>query len=647
MPSGYRQPPIEDYAIIGDCHGCALVSKEGSIDWLALLRFDEDPAFFRILDGGDGGEDLGGGAWEIVPRGVTRISRAYVPRTNLLRTVFETKTGALEVVDFMPVGRTRSASAHDYVNLNAPGWLVRRLACLEGEVEVEMRIAPRGSGFSKEGLSIEIEGDKVSFAGMLHLWCGGDIEPESGGVRVRYMLKKGQSRDAVLTHVMPLMDPRTRAHECYEVTCAFWREWASYSRFTGNYETAVERSALALKLLTYSPTGALVAAATTSLPEWIGGVRNWDYRFCWIRDATFALYALAALGYSGEAARFSDFLTRRCLREGSTMRIMYGIDGQPFLPERCLDHLTGYHGSTPVRAGNEAAEQLQLDVFGELLDWADLRVALGARLDDDENAMVAQIADYVCKNWHLADHGLWEMRKDPKEFVHGKAMAWVTLDRAARLLGDRPNWQKAREAILESIRAKGLAGQPPYLTQYYGTRDVDGALLQVPMLGLPLSDEILSATVREVQAQLADGELVHRYKGDDGLPGKEGAFMITSFWLVEALLIVGRPNEAREVFEKLLARANDVGLYSEEVHPETGAFLGNFPQAFTHLALISAATSLHLHEVGGVDYVRGSYTDRAKRLVGATEGIKGVVYSALRNGSVKIFSSKDSILAFD
>ncbi|WP_052341324.1 glycoside hydrolase family 15 protein [Salinarimonas rosea] len=642
----YVQPPIEDYALIGDCHGAALVSRAGAIDWLALLRFDDDPTFFRLLDGGQMG-DHGGGAWEILPDGVREVRRAYVERTNVLRTTFVCETGVLEVTDFMPVGRTRAATVHDYVDLNAPGWLVRRLACTEGRVGVTTRFSPRGPGFSKEPLRLVAEEGRIAARGGLMLWCGGDVTERDGAALIRHEIAAGEVVPTVLTHVMPLFDPRERVEHLLEVTCAFWREWAAYVRYRGPYAEHVTRSALALKCLTYAPTGALVAAATTSLPEELGGGRNWDYRFSWLRDACFALFSLSTLGFSGEAARFSDFLTRRCLREGSTMRIVYGIDGQPFLPESTRDDLAGYRGARPVRVGNEAAEQRQLDVFGEVLDWADLRRALGADLGADERSLMASIADHVCLTWHLPDQGLWEMRSGPQDFVQGKAMAWVTLDRAAKILGDRPLWRENRDAILAAILEKGTAGDPPYLTQAFGTDAVDAALLQVPLLGLPLDAEILAETVRRVEADLRVGDLVYRYRGEDGLTGGEGAFMITSFWLVEAYLTMGRGEEARALFERLLARANDVGLYAEEIDPATGGFLGNFPQAFTHLSLISSAALLHLYEIGGAEATRGTNADRARALVGATEGAKALVYALVRNRSVKLFSSRESVLALD
>lgn len=641
LSSAPLQPQIRDYALIGDCHGAALVSRQCSIDWCTLLRFDDDPVFFRLLD------DERGGAWEICVEGAVRTSREYLPRTNILRTRFESESGMLDVVDFMPVGRSRSAGVHDYVTLNAPGWLIRRLECVAGNVHVTSRFAPRTAGFSTEPPEIRIEQDGLCCHGGMKLWYHGAVRLESGDAVIEFDLREGDRRSMVLTGMEALSDPREQADALFETTKAFWTEWAEYSRYRGPYEDAVGRSALALKLLTYAPTGALVAAPTTSLPEEIGGGRNWDYRFCWMRDATYALFALSVLGYSGEGRRFTEFLTRHCLREGSVMRIMYGIDGSPFLPERTLDHLSGYHQSRPVRVGNEAAEQRQLDVFGEVLDWAELRVCLGERLGADETALFTSVADHVCRTWQEPDHGLWEMRGGPRHFTQGKIMAWVTLDRAARLFGDRPIWRENRDAILRAVEDEGCAGNPTYLAQSFGANGTDASLLQVPLLGLPLDDALLERTVRQVEADLKEGDFVYRYRVDDGLAGGEGAFMITSFWFVEALLTVGRGDEARALFERLLGHANDVGLYAEEIDPASGAFLGNFPQAFTHLSLISSAQLLNLYERGGRDALRGTNARRAWSLVGSTEGWKGLVYALVRNRRIRLRSSRRSVLKMD
>jgi alpha,alpha-trehalase len=633
-----EQPPIEDYALIGDCHGGALVSRNGSIDWSTLLRFHDDPEFFRLLD-------HRGGFWDVVVADLLAVTRSYVRNTNILETRFETGSGTLLVTDFMPVGRTRTASAHDYVTLNAPGWLVRRFECLEGDVAFTTRFRPNAANFSLDAPRLRIEEKRICAPGGLAMYHRGDASLSEEGAQVRFALSKGERQTCVLTRVAPLFDPVERADELHRVTLAFWTEWSEYRRYRGPHDEAVARSALALKLLTYAPTGAMVAAPTTSLPEEIGGERNWDYRYSWIRDSTFALFALSVLGYSGEGHRYSHFLRRRCLREGSTLRIMYSVDGEPFLPEREIEHLEGYRGSAPVRIGNEASEQPQLDVFGEVLDWAELRVALGSKLDADEKALIVGIADHVCLTWHLPDHGLWEVRCEPRNFVHGKAMAWVALDRAGRLLGDRDIWQKNREAILRAIMEEGCFGDPPFLAQSFGAQETDAALLQIPLLNLPLPQELVSQTMRRIEADLREGDFVYRYKSGDGLSGGEGAFLSTSFWLVEAMLLEGRAKEAEALFERLLGHANDVGLFAEEIHPASGAFLGNFPQAFTHLALISSANLLYLYKKSGREALRGTNADRARRLAGATEGTRALLHALIRNRRVRLRASRKSVLA--
>jgi len=637
--NGQRCCPIGDYALIGDCHGSALVSRSGSVDWCCLRRFDSDPVFFRLLDAD------GGGSWDVHAEGSVEVSRAYLPGTAVLRTIFRTASGVATVTDFMPVGRSQDAAVHDYVSLNAPCWLVRRFEGVEGQVDLTTRFRPRGMGFATAPLALARGEDGALRGGGLSLWCGGAAEINEDGATIRLCLRPGMVETAVLTQTEPLTDPRRYGDALLDTTLAFWHEWIEYSRYRGPHQDAVMRSALTLKLLTYAPTGALVAAPTTSLPEEIGGERNWDYRYCWLRDASLTLYALGVLGYSGEARCFADFLVHRCFREGSTVHIMYSIDGEPYLPERTLDHLDGYRGSRPVRVGNGAYDQMQLDVHGEVLDWALLRVALGWRLHKDEVNYLRASAGHVSRVWRRPDQGLWEARSGARDFVHGKAMAWAALDRAIRLFGTEPAWEAARSEILAAIRQKGTAGDPPYLTQAFGGTEVDAALLQVPMLGMPLDEALLAETVRRVERELGDGDLVHRYKGEDGLGGGEGAFLITSFWLVDALLAVGRGEEASALFERLLARANDLGLYAEEVDPRTGGFLGNFPQAFTHLALISSATLLHLHGMGGAAAMRGTHADRARRLVGATEGVRALLYALWRNRGIRLRSSKRSVLA--
>lgn len=632
------QPPISDYGLVGDCHGAALVSREGAIEWCALLRFDADPSFFRLLDGA-------GGSWTVAPEDVESVTRAYLPNTNILRTTFVTSTGVLEVEDFMPVGRRREARVHDYVSLNAPGWLVRRFACLSGRVAVSSRFDPRRSGFQRERPRMERREGRVSVEDGIALWTGGEVRLDGAGAEIRFALAEGERESCVMTRVDPLFDPRTVAQSLFETTAAFWREWTEYSRYRGPYAETVIRSALTLKMLTYAPTGAIVAAPTTSLPEAIGGGRNWDYRYSWVRDATYALLALSVLGYGGEGRRFSDYLTRLCLREGSTLQILYDVDGDPFPREREIEGLDGYRGSRPVRVGNAASDQRQLDVFGALLDWAHLRNVLGVPLTADARGFIRGVADHVAAIWDEPDQGLWESRGPPQQFTQGKAMAWVTLDRAARLLGDRPDWRAAREALEAALRRSAARREPPALAQTLDGPAADAALLQLPMLGLPFDHATLAATVERTEAALGAGDLVYRYVSADGLDGGEGAFLMASFWLAQAKLCLGRVEEGRALYERMLARANDLGLFSEQIDPSSGAFLGNYPQAFTHLAVISTAAMLDLCDRKGPEAVRGSNSDRARASVGATEGVRALFFALLRNGGVRLTSSRKSVLA--
>jgi GH15 family glucan-1,4-alpha-glucosidase len=636
--AGDTGPRIADYALIGDCHGAALVGRDGAIDWCALLRFDADPTFFRLLD-------PRGGRWTVEPDAPVAGSRAYRAGSAILRTTFETETGVLEVEDFMPVGRTREAGTHDYVSLNAPGWLVRRFTCRSGRVSLTTRFSPRRAGFDCAAPGFDIAPNRICVEGGLTLWRDGAAEIEDGAAVIRYDLAAGESETCVLTQVEPLFDPREKADALFAATEAFWREWTGYSRYRGRYAAMVERSALTLKLLTYAPTGAIVAAPTTSLPEQIGGARNWDYRYSWVRDAAYALLSLSTIGYAAEGRRFAEYLSKRCLREGSTLQILYDIDGDPFPGEREIEGLEGYRGSRPVRVGNAASDQRQLDVFGALLDWAHLRATLGVRLTTDEKGFLRGVADHVAEIWEEPDQGLWEFRGPPQHFTQGKAMAWVTLDRAARLLGDRPGWRAARDGLIAALNRSAETRDPPALAQTLDGDAADAALLQLPMLGLPLDDGMLAATVARVEDQLGEGDLVYRYRVDDGLEGGEGAFLMTSFWLAQAKLCLGRAEEARALFESLLARANDVGLYPEQIDAESGDYLGNFPQAFTHLAAVSTASMLDLYEREGAEAVRGSNGDRARAAVGATEGAAGLFYALLRNGRVRLRPSHASVLA--
>ena len=642
-----RYKPIGDYALVGDCHGAALTTASGDLDWLTLGRFDAEPIVFPILDA-----DLGG-AWSIRLEGVARTERAYEARTCVMRSVQEGPDGAIEVIDFMPVGRRADAGAYDYVTLAAPGWMVRRVRALSGTPTVRVRFRPAGRDWARNEPRVALDGRVATinakpgdYAPEMHVDF--DVASDGKELTATLTLAEGDVRHMVLCAAPEDASPVPGLDPMLAVTRAFWTEWTEFCRYTGPHADRVVRSALTLKLLTYAPTGAMVAAPTTSLPEDIGGGRNWDYRYCWVRDSALGLYALNAIGYSGEGNDFSGFLMGRPLPRFMPLKVMYGVHGEHDLAEEELDHLEGYRGSRPVRVGNGAHDQVQLDIYGEMLDLTAVRVRLGATLNPRERTLLADIADEVARIWHEPDAGLWEARSDPRHYAHSKMMAWVALDRAVDLLGPRDRWVKARDDALAALERGTLDGHIPRVLSFGGDEGgegMDAALLLAPVHGLPLSQDVMDRTVREVEAELRTGDFVHRYRGGDGLEGSEGAFLICSFWLVDALLATDRADEAKALFGRLCGLANDVGLYAEEADHETGAHLGNFPQAFTHLALIGSAVNLHLYEKGGAEAIRGDYADRAGRATGATEGLSGLLHTLKQTGRpVRLRSSKASVL---
>lgn len=649
--------PIRDYAVVGDCHGSALIARGGSVDWCCLERFDADPVFYRLLD------RPSGGYCAIRLEGDYQTARDYLPKTNILRTTFTTSTGKCSVTDFMPVGRSPDAGVHDYIGLRAPMALVRLIEVNEGRVRINIEYQPKVS-FGRQRAELRSSAGAVFLAG--GPWLYSDVPLAAGGesAQAAVTLSAGERRHLVLTaHEIEQFDLPDCAARWLSVTQAFWEEWSSYCRYDGPYADEVLRSALVLKLLMYAPTGAIAAAPTTSLPEWIGGERNWDYRFCWLRDASFSMYALSMLGYSGEAGRFSDFMHRVCRSSLPRLQIMYGIGGEEQLDESSLDHLSGYRDSRPVRVGNGAYQQTQLDVYGEVLDWALLHQTMGGHLGDDEIEFVSELADFVAKHWNDKGQGIWEMRGPPQHHVFGKIMCWAALDRAQRIHGADARLAAIADEIVREVEQHGIDPQGGYLRQTYATSRTDGSLLLVPTLATPLSRDVLAATIAEVRRRLGHGDYVRRYLprddsggngsgsdasgGDagDGSPDREGAFLACSFWLVDALLMTGQPGEARQLFERLLRAANDVGLYSEEIDPDTGEFLGNFPQALTHLALIQNAAHLQLFEAQGEEGLAGAHADRLSRSVESLLGVRGWWTSLKHTGLTgRIISSKESIL---
>jgi alpha,alpha-trehalase len=629
--------PIREYAAIGDCHGGALVALDGGIDWCCLDRFDADPLFCRLLDASRGG------FLSTAPVGRFHASRAYLSDTNVLRTEFATDGGSVALTDFMPVGRRPGGGVHDYVDLRARAWLIRRIECTGGEVALRIGYRP---SVAFGALPVELEraygGIGIRGGGVV-LHSDLDLEIRGADAAGEVTLRAGERRFIIIG--MPrLVISSEEIERLYRITCAFWREWIGYCRYRGPYADHVRRSALILKLMTYAPTGALVAALTTSLPEEIGGERNWDYRYCWIRDSSLVLQALASIGYSGEVKRFYRYMRDALEAPVEELQIMYGIRMERDLTERELDHLAGYAGSRPVRTGNGAYSQRQTDLYGYLLEGALAYQALGGKIWPGAKEAYARVADFIAYCWDEPDLGLWEIRADPRHFVHSKAMCWVVVDRAIRLVGAKREWVDLRERMWREIMARGRAPDGHFV-QAFGRSETDASLLQLAMIGAPVDIDTLARTRMAVERELRHGDFVHRYVSGDGLPGSEGAFLVCSFWLVDALLVEGRPADARALFERLCSYANDVGLFPEEID-RSGAFLGNFPQAFTHLGLVASAVNLELFEKHGAAALRGTYADRARRAVRATLGWRGVLAGWLHSRKLRLTSSRESILSF-
>ena len=583
--------PIEDYALIGDGRTAALVARDGSIDWLCLPNLDSPSVFAAMLDASRGG------SFELQPSVPFSVARRYVPHTNVLETVFTTDRGIVRLLDAMTIPGER---------LNPMRELVRSIEGLSGAVPMRWRVAPRFA-YGKHTPRCEFRGGLpvaswraealavVSWDAGTPAWNGETLE-------ARFDVAAGGRPLLVLStaHAEPLVVPsRHDALSRLALTLEFWTRWSAECRYAGPWADAVLRSALALKLMIFAPSGASVAAPTTSLPEEIGGQRNWDYRYCWIRDSNFMIDALLQLGCYGEArSLFWWFMQATALTEPE-VHVLYRLDGGVGPRERAID-LAGYRGSAPVRIGNGALEQSQHDIYGGLLETAWLYSTGHHALDVDTGTVLGRVADHVCDLWRRPDSGIWEVRNGPFHFTHSKVMCWVALDRAARLadLGEMPKrhaarWRREADAVRAYVERECWSDQLGSYTRVAGSRDVDASLLMLPLVeyGDPRGARI-RGTIDAVNRLLRDGDVVYRYRADDGVPGGEGCFLNCSFWLVGALARSGRRDEGAALMERLLARANDVGLYAEEIDPASGAFLGNFPQALVHLALIDAAIAL-------------------------------------------------------
>ncbi|WP_030021359.1 glycoside hydrolase family 15 protein [Streptomyces monomycini] len=584
--------PIEDHALIGDLQTAALVGRNGSVDWLCLPRFDSAACFAALLG------DQENGHWLLAPADPdARPERSYRGDSLVLDTVWHTPTGSVKVTDFMPQ-RDRAPD------------LVRIVEGLEGDVPMQGVLRLRFD----YGLVVpwvrHVGRCRVAVAGPDSAWLRTEPEVKTYGqglsTRSDFGVAAGERVAFVLTW-HPSHEPRPAEIDPYEAlehTLEDWRAWAAHCRYDGPYRAEVLRSLITLKALTFAPTGGIVAAPTTSLPEELGGVRNWDYRFCWLRDATLTLNSLVTAGYTDEASAWRDWLLRAVAGNPADLQIMYGLGGERRLPEAELPWLGGYAGSTPVRIGNAAVEQRQLDVYGGVLD--SFHIARVAGLPSKPHAWNIQrsLLDFLESHWHEPDEGLWEVRGPRRHFVHSKIMAWVAADRAIKavesdpeLEGDVARWRAMRDEVHREVCEKGYDAERNTFTQSYGSDLLDAATLLIPRLGfLPADDPRVVGTVDAVRAELAHGGLIRRYSTDattvDGLPGDEGTFLVCSFWLAEALHLTGRRKEARELFDRLLRLPNDLGLLAEEYDPVAGRQLGNFPQAFSHIGLISTAFTM-------------------------------------------------------
>ncbi|MEU1126644.1 glycoside hydrolase family 15 protein [Streptomyces sp. NPDC005899] len=595
-------PRIEDYAVIGDLQTAALVGRNGSVDWLCLPRFDSGACFAALL----GDED--NGHWRIAPQGATSddvcTRRAYVDETLVLETFWETRTGTVKVIDFMP----QRDKAPD---------VMRIVEGVSGSVDMSSVLRLRFDFGSVVPWMRRSHGHRVAVAGPDSAWLRSEPPVKTWGQQFStcssFTVTEGESVAFVLTW-HPSHSPRPKLidpHKALRHTLTDWAKWSAQCTYKGRHREAVLRSLITLKALTYAPTGGIVAALTTSLPEEIGGVRNWDYRFCWLRDSTLTLGAMIAAGYVEEAAAWRDWLLRAVAGDPADLQIMYGLAGERRLPETELPWLSGYENSRPVRTGNAAVRQRQLDVYGEVID--SLMVAHEAGLGDKPHAWNLQLSllGFLESAWREPDEGLWEIRGPRRHFVHSKVMAWVAADRAVRTLeqypqlpGDADRWRAMRDAVHAEVCEKGYDPVRNTFTQYYGSRELDASTLLIVRTGfLPPEDPRVIGTIDAVRDELAHDGLIRRYSTEgasvDGLPGDEGAFVACSFWLVDALQRAGRTDEAEELFERLLALRNDVGLLAEEYDPVAGRQLGNYPQAFSHVGLVNSAVDLSAGDAAG------------------------------------------------
>ena len=582
---------IEDYAFLSDTQTGALVSRDGCVDWLCFPRFDSGACFASLLGTRDNGH------WRFWPKEkIDRTNRRYRGETLILETEIETKSGAVRLIDFMP---PRGENPD----------LIRIVEGIRGEVAMQMELIVRFDYGRTIPWVRTAHGGLEAIAGPNGLILRTPVKTWGKDLTTvaEFNVSKGDRVPFVLTWFASHSKPPRAIHADHALrdTERYWKKWAKRCHRKTPWDDAVVRSLVTLKGLTYAPTGGIVAAATTSLPEEIGGVRNWDYRYCWLRDATFLLLGLMRLGFVDEARSWREWLLRAIAGSASQMQIMYGVDGERRLEEYEIPWLSGYEKSKPVRVGNAASEQFQLDVFGEVLDAMYQTHRSGIETDDAEWRLLVQLMKFLESNWGKPDNGIWEVRGGRRHFTHSKMMAWLAFDRAVKLVetcncaaGENlERWQKIRDEIHTEVCQRGYNIDKKAFTQFYGTDALDASLLMMPLIGfLPATDERVRNTIEAIQRELLHDGFVLRYRpkeeGVDGLPGREGVFLPCSFWLVDCLYLIGRKKDARELFERLLNVRNDLGLLAEEYDPKSKRQLGNFPQAFSHVALVNAALFL-------------------------------------------------------
>ncbi len=585
-------PAISDYALIGDCETAALVDKSGSIDWLCWPRFDSDTCFARLVGTRENGY------WRLGPRARAKVTRSYLPGTLVLKTRYETSDGVATVTDFMPLrdGETRRSN------------LVRIVECEQGSVDMEMILSARfnyGSIMPWHAPAPDGGCRVVAGPHMIVLTATVPLRDESTSLTAGFTLGEGETASFVATYEASHLAPPAPVdpERALKATCEYWTEWSARSKYDGPWRDAVERSLITIKALTYEPTGGVIAAPTLALPECVGGERNWDYRYCWLRDSTFTLMSLLNAGYRDEAEAWCGWLLRAVAGCATQLRPVYGLSGEPCPPERELDWLPGYRHSRPVRVGNAASDQLQLDVFGSIMDTLYQARHAGVDIDDAGKALQGQLMGHLETVWQQKDEGIWEIREETQHFVHSKVLCWVAFDRAIRsatehgLPGPLDRWRRHRDALREEILERGYDAQVGAFTQAYGVPHLDAAALLMPLVGfLPANDPRMISTVKAIERDLVRDGLVLRYdteKVKDGLPPGEGAFIACTFWLADNLILQGQRDRARKLFEKVLSLRNDVGLLAEQYDISLGMQVGNFPQAFSHFALIDTAFNFH------------------------------------------------------